>query len=501
MKKIATSFVMCLLFVFVALSPLLMTGCGGKNKLNWDGLSIVGYKNYESIGAVSFAEDGSGSVVSANKKHDNVKLGGKKKDGKFEEVKFEDEDGDVTKQKAKLRHFDAYTRFSFLSFTTNQSCEFVAQNKYKYAVASEEGIFHYGYERTYWEDESETYLFILDNKTGKIYDTREIYKAIAAESLGMLGTITFLNSHTLVDDKCPVDEEFLMVGADAYGAETGKCEYNVFQINFKDKNLEIVYRMNGEQTLNFSGHGREQVVKGDRFGNLFNSTWTYYQKVDGKFVQLEAGATYQLCANDVFYKQKDDKTYYLNRLGEFVEIELEGDLLPTSVKYTSVGVRGAEWLANVGNKMLFAKQSSRYDQEAREVLYTTSILTATLEEGKPWKYTTEAKVVYENGHSDSNATISGTESFVYLVEKGEVFAYNLETEHLQTVESELTFKTLSYNKTYNIVKFVAEDAAGQKVNGYFNQTTAVVGEYVGQVVGLDKVYTILDLENLQGGEQ
>ncbi len=440
MKKNITSLTLCFIFLFSLLTPLLFTGCKDK-RLNWNGLSIANFEDYTGIGAVSFASQSTSKATYADEGHHNgkMKLAGFKEDNSCVEIEFEDDKGNIEKQNAHLLHFDAYTRFTLLSFTTDKNQEFVVSDKYNYRICS--------YRRSSLNSFTlinsgmkyiNSYFFILDNLTGKIYDFYDIIKAMQ-KAIGIKQLdITFSNLDGL--SRTHSDPGHLMTDVKATDYNS-KDEHHVFQISFKENNIEVVQRLNHTQRTNFGGYS-------DKYGNLVNlgpssfadtcSNTLRYQKSNGQFeTKNEEGATFTFGANYIVYMTSNNKTYYLNATGEFEEIDMQDTPIVrlSSIISSSIGESGSGLLYRKGNEIYYKILNTTY---SNSIPYRTcKVIKLTLDETYDWKYSYE-EIYSMEGMETFFATIAQGNN-LYINTNPGLSVYNFITKETTIINSQYIF--------------------------------------------------------------
>lgn len=438
-------------------------------KLNWHGLSIANYKSYSGIGAASFGNKKTASAVAyasnGSSGNDNMKLAGITQDNTCEEISFVNEKGRKVKQKAYLVLFDAYENYTLLGFSTNKDKEFVELNDTR---SLRIGYFDKKI-RFYVDDSLDTvptslldktcYCFILDNNTGKIYDLREVVKAVKNMTKDIFDGFQLYFNY--VEEKI-----FLNVQGNNNGYNSGI----LVRIDFYEQEIKVIEVLNAMQYKNFTNGS---VYELDKYGNVIVED--AYLKLDGTFVDLEKtnNIKYKLGINGVYYKKSGDKTYYLNKNGEFEEIEFDFDILDT-LNYYYTFLRK--------NNIIYAFRS--YNLETR--LYKIK-----LDNDYDWKFTIESEVICDV--SCSSGVIVG--NFVVLFANNDIILYNTETKELTNHTSIYKYMEIKYYRNVNLVRFKAIDTSTRlEVDGYINENGEVeIGDFAGVSFGNTKVYIIKPL--------
>ena len=321
MRKIKY-FLLAFILGLTCFSPLALTGCG--KKLNWNGLSIAGFDDFVSIGAVSFEDK---NIVYADEKNNSpkMKLAGFDADGVCKQITFEDEKGKKSKQKANLLHFDAYENYTIVSFTTNKDIDFVNLDSYYYTYWD---TYYFSLDSNYTTfSKKDCFMFIIDNANGKIYDMRHIVDAVKDVCQYKNVCMNFANlsgvREAMYGSKAYNDPFILLSVQENVDGRTSR---SLCKVDFQDNNVKVAQKMNYTQMQNFN---QSTQVVCDRYGHIFscsglNADLLYvdrYQKLDGTFVEARQDAQYKFGTNSILYMWRNNKTYYLNGNDEFEEID------------------------------------------------------------------------------------------------------------------------------------------------------------------------------------
>ena len=253
--------------------------------LNLHGLRVANFENYAGIGAASFDNGKKTTAVayasggSAGKK--DMNLAGITKDNKCQKIEFENEMGKITKQNARLIHFDAYDKFTLFTLTTNKKYEFVESDKqynnggYSYRYFSE----NFALINQYYEYK-DTSTLILDNETGKIYDMKEIVGVVQKFVNNKFGfEISFFNFDVNQMNNSvniePVGQKSLLMKVFDYSSNTNNNKISIFEAKLTENGVEVKQRMNSIQFDNFTNRSEwdqyvsEVKVSQDIYGNIF----------------------------------------------------------------------------------------------------------------------------------------------------------------------------------------------------------------------------------------
>lgn len=473
MKKVKY-FLLVFVLGLTCFSPLALTGCG--KKLNWNGLSIVGFENFVGIGAVSFEDEKIAHADEGGVPH-KMKLAGFKADEMCEEIRFENEKGKISKQDAHLLHFDAYENCTLVSFTTDKKQDFINYDSCDYTFySSNDFTIHdstsYGYiNKTFHPKNS--FFFIIDNISGKIYDMRDVVKGIEKVCnikdfrFGISGFPGFDGFGTTGYSLNNNNFLMMFITENTNNSETRSY---VCQLSFENNNVKVTLRMNNIQSKNFTS--MTGYVKTDRFGHMFSVMDLYYslqifrcQKPDGLFLELDNDAIYKLGINSILYMQNDNSTYYLNEDSQFVEIDFDFDAIVTRVDNLHF-YDGAAYGSNSSNllKFVFDKQHV-------------------------WKYVSESIALPVGG------TMVGSDNRIYILNDKSIYVYDIDVNTTTKIDSKYEFKNMTYNKNYDQVKFKAVDTSTLlEVDGYFTEEgEIVIGDFEGLKSGLNRVFIVKPL--------
>ncbi len=482
MKKIITALSLCFIFIIMLISPVFFTGCS--NKLNLHGLSIANFEDYTGIGAVNF---GGGSISKAvyadnGRSHaKNVKLAGFN-GGHCEEIKFKDDKGKVKKQKAKLLHFDAYTNFTLFSLTY-KNYNFVGNDDYYYEMLDTNRFSFTGTSEAY----DDSYLYILDHNNGKIYDMAKVYSTIEQMTNLRIAELRFVNLESSFG--CPADPDSLLIKALFY-SENDQPIY-LFQLILEETDIKIVQRMDYAQYKEFDISNTQLYYNNlmDKFGNILPYGFhylglPYFQKADNTIKYINyPNATFKLGANSILYMNNNGEDFYLNKDGEFEKITLTNN----SIQSFNYFIEHSNYAYLYRNKNVLT-----YTQKISKNI---SLVKATLDTNNVSNYTIEEKVIFVSENNDITTYTAIRDNFVYILYNKKFNVYNIETEELTPIESQYEFKSLSYNKNYNQIKFKAIDTTTMmEVDGYFTQDgEIVIGSFDGLSDGLNKVFIVKPL--------
>ena len=487
--KIWISIGTALVFVVACVGTLLAVLLSPK--LRWHGLSIANFDSYVGIGAASFGKSETASAVAyasadgAGKK--DMKLAGITKDDMCLEIEFVNDKGKKVKQNANLVLFDAHDYFSFMVFSVDKNQEFLLKNNYRYSYSyGDSRIGYMNLDNEYWLNGNKNFMFILDNITGKIYDMREVaevfYKTIKPDYKEYLSfTITFSNLEYLGNQ--PSSHNYLMLKLEI-SDNSGWSKFQLWQVLFKENNIEVSQKMNSMQYSNFgSAMGS---VKYDRFGNtiIYMDTNIRIQKADGKFDTKNFGkGSFKFGANSVLYYGVDSKTYYLNKNGEFEEISFDFE------KIFDVSHIMDSFLYKTGNVRYHSFNTNQYgNQYGFENGF--NLVKITLDEQVDWKFTMEAEVI-----SFEWMTLAAREDKVYMLKDKKLYVYDMQSKSTTEFESVYEFKNLAYSRVLDQVQFKAVDKISQlEVDGYFDENGAIhIGDFAGVKKGNNRVYVVKPL--------
>lgn len=471
-------------FVFVASAvAVVLVLVLSPRALNLHGLSVANYENYTGIGAASFDESKGATAVAyasgGKAGKEDMNLAGITKDNKCEKIEFENDNGKITKQNARLIHFDAYDKFTFFTLTTNKKYEFIEKptqtyDNYGYDFDSN-GIFSINNRGYSCKDTS---FLILDNETGKIYDMKEIVKIIEE----VIDVEHFVFSLMNIDDYYemtynvpePVAQNYLLFKVKNY--DNGQEKMQIFQAKLTNGGIEISQRLNNMQTENFlnavNNYGvlyASNFILSDKFGNLFarqmhdGGKFLKYQKTDGTFFECEE-ATYTLGINSIMYKQKDSKIYFMNAKGEFEEIDFDTKIISKEAKFHY----------KHGNVIVVGENNKTYK--------------ITLDNEFDWKYTIEEFLF----STDFDAVAQGDFLYSFNSETKVITKFDMKTSTPEEIDSQYTFKNLTYNKNLDRASFKAVDESTQlEVDGYFDSYGEIhIGDFDSVSIGNNKVYII-----------
>lgn len=474
MKKIAMS--ICMMFVFVCMLPLCATGCKSDKLqgLAWDGYQIEGLNEYVGLGSVAFAQMGAGGMVVANSAKHDTKLAGVTEEGEIEKISFKDKHGAEKQQDARLVHLDVYDNISILGYTTDPDFEYINANEFRYVfekncMAYSEKYKHMGI--TY----KQVSCFIMDNKTGKMFSFEQISRQI--------NELMDNNLNTYAIRKTTKPCWFVARTNDMYSKEY------VFEFDFESGEVEIKLNPNELESLGSLGGM-------DIYGNVYNSDCSKYINTSGEIKYLSSGymKSYNLGQNQILYKVDNDKTYYLNENEEFVEIELEdNDFVATRI------YSGEYHLGKKGNVSYFTTKTYWMDPDTEESLLRTTLAKIVYDEQQPWLYTiAEKNIILETGVGDGIEKyykVVKCNNKVFVADDEDIVVYNIDTKEIKVADSDLRFKDLIYNKTFNQVRFKAVDKNLMvEVDGYFTaDDEVVIGDFAGVTSGLNRVFVVWPL--------
>lgn len=538
-------FVVTLTLVFMfTLSFMQFLGCKKNSVRKWDNLSIANFSEYRALGAGcvdSTAQKGDNSlyVAYAEGKDDagEVKLVGITGTNECEEITFVNEEGEITKQNARLIWFDAYSRYSFACFSTDNDAEYVSEKKlvrdWDYYCLSyriwrnKSGMVSVDYGYDFNNRVSFCgYFFIVDNLTGKIYDVYKVLEKVVSEIDAY--SISFIN----------MENDFDYITCSNERSVNDGYVHELYCINFKDTSLEVERKMDTTQLNNFTegagiNHYSENGLgcfANDKFGNIFqraivNSNGgieiitsfkdgAKYQKASGLFatLSLENDEECFLAINGVVYKTKyanpigtDNNTpikrWYLNENSEFVEINnlekimnayesnsCEKDLLKTSdTTYRLIFNQESEWL-----------------DEQTYYYYSLILQSCTMVGLDDLNITNKEQVVYSKTYlSQDNYSEwrDSVEEFVLfngiLIGKigNEILTININNGNSENLFNDYDIKDYFYSKQLDCLKFTAIDKTTLlEVEGFYNKDGEVtVGEFLTDIASLKKVYSIAPL--------
>lgn len=402
LSKKAKIWIVCsICAIFACVGTFLAIFINQSRSINWHGFTIANYQNYMGIGVANFGDGNSSNVYASSfeDKSGELKLAGITKDNTCEEIEFVKNDGKIQKQNARLIHFDAYDKFTLFTLTTNDDYEFVEEK----LLGGYDYVFTKEYIRM-GENNSISYkdasMFILDHKTGKIYNIQEVMKVAQEMFSTETLSLSFINLNNSNFTK-----QLLLICWKGWDYSGGNNLLGIIQISLTDSGMEVSKRLSDVQLSNWKDNGDVSSVidsiSQDVYGNILKRGRDYYnnkkilayQKNDGYFVTLDYshGETYTLGMNSVFYKQLNDKTYYLNDSGEFEEIEFD------------------EILINVLNTEFYYK-----DGETILCGDDVNIYKMNLDKSNAWKYEVE---IISFPREQSNTTV-GRGNFIYSLNLG-----------------------------------------------------------------------------------
>lgn len=543
MKKrlsIFLSFAIACLFV----SSLMFGGCKSNSIIKWDNLRIANFDNYHALGAgcldVNSQKGEKNLHVAYAEEIDEegeVKLIGITGAGECEEITFVNEEGEISKQNARLIWFDAYTRYSFACFSTEKDAEYVSETKLvkdwdfyclSYEItATESGMVNvsYGYDYIYDNGGFSGYFFIIDNVTGKIYDVAKVLEKVVSEN--KYNKISFINMEK--------DFDYIMCLSEDNRGVVGES-HELYFINFKDTSLEVERKMDVTQVNNFTegetfycNSGMVSHFANDKFGNIFQrvthdgylkviSSFTnglLYQKTSGLFttLSLENDEECFLAINGVVYKTKyaypigtenntPIKRWYLNENSEFVEINnleeimhyaywneyYENDLLKTNdTTYRLILNRESEWLGEQlyyyyslilqSSTMVGVDELSILNKE--QTIYSKTYLSES--NHSEWTDALKEFVLY-------NGIIIGKIG-------NEILTININNGNSENLFNNYDIKDYFYSKHLDCLKFTAIDKNTLlEVEGFYNKDGQVtIGEFPTDMESLKKIYSIAPL--------
>lgn len=517
-KKSILISVISVAVVLAIVLPIVIINVVKKNKrLDWNGYMISGFSDFSAMGAAVIDTDGASSVAYAvdevspigdKKDNHDAHLVGFKNDGSFEKIKFKDEDGKLHSQDAKLIHFDTYKKFSVASFSSDKDLNYVDIGKYGYEFWRSDdpkrplqfildSVYPHDFcengDRTYGYDDSA--FFIIDNETGKIYDIEHIIEKIKDAIYKDVGEVPlFINTINLNNIYNPIEYDYILMGVEFYA--DNKSNYYLFEISFKDNNIEVTQRMNKTQFNNFSfgNRGYESLIYEylycDKYGNIVwmdDSLSHYnYQKTDGTFGQIDKNGTLKLSPNGIFYYQNAE-LQYLNKYGVLESI-------------TNTEIKVLDVFNNIGNsevnyKYLYQKENIIYLAYSNPNVPKHALMKMILSKENDWDYSLEF-VDFNDGKTPSyradGTSVAANGGYLYELTNGVLMKYNIETGEHQEYESKYQFKDLKYNKKLSQVTFMAVDKTTMtEVEGYFDENNEIViGDFKDVNRGLNRVYVV-----------
>ena len=507
---------------------------------NWDNLSISNFSNYRALcaGCVeSSAKKGDNSlyVAYAEGKDDagEVKLVGITGTNECEEITFVNDKGEITKQNARLIWFDAYTRYSFVCFSTDSDAEYVSEIKHErksaydtlsYTITSgattsgDTGTVNvnYGYRPTSSVVTFRGYFFIIDNVTGKIYDVAIILKESKYHGISL--------------ENMENDFDYIMFLP--HGAKK-----EIYFINFDNTNLYVEKRINETQYNNLMGEHSSRVIRNDRFGNIFPTPLTIkstfsdgdkYQKIDGTFATLSVENNEEcfMAINDIVYKTKYTnpmgtenntpiKRWYLNENSEFIEIKNLEKIMSHEYEEFS---REEDILKayDTTYRLLFNKEEETgYDggqvthqMKCDFVLHSCQMMGVTdleVVNKEQVVYSKTYKVYGGSYYSIFNEYTAlwadGVKDFVFfngiVIGKvgDEIITVNTNDGSTVSIFGNYDIKDYYYSKQLDCLKFTAIDKTTLlEVDGFYNKDGKVsVGELPTDMASLKKIYSIAPL--------
>lgn len=465
--------------VFVASVVAVLLVCLLPKSINLHGLKISNFENYSGIGAASFGKSAENVAYAAsdNVAKDKLNLAGITKNNKCEKIEFENEKGKITKQNARLIHFDAYDKFTLFTLTTNKNHEFVEFDDYSRDYIE----YSFNYNSFYLTSDpsadysyKDTSTFILDNETGKIYDMKEVVKGVGElldydkPSISLFGLFDSSKMQAGGKKYEPIGQKSILLKASAPDGKGGN-EFSIFQASLTDDGLKISQRINAMQFKNVfesQGLGTDSsevyynlntLIQQDIFGNIFIRNYNYpnqfymCQKNDGTFFDIFGC---EMGVNSVMYHGNS----YINAQGEFEEIELNSPIVNNDSK-------------------VYAKRGN--------VIFAGNY-KITLDEKKPWLFSLETLAITDDGVMQGD--------FFYRLDTvtGALSKYNMTTHETTVVDSQYEFKNLKYHKNLDRVLFKAVDTTSMlEVDGYFDDNGKIfIGDFNSINFEKSKVYII-----------
>ena len=464
------------------ISPMFFTGCSKKISLH--GASIANFENYTGIGAVSFGGSSTSKAVYADNGEtykNNIKLAGFNNDT-CEEIEFINKHGQKQTQKAKLLHFDAYTNFTLFSLTY-KNYGFIGYDDYYYEML-DTNRFSFTSTSDAYDD---SYLFILDHNNGKIYDMANVYNSIQDMTNLRISELRFINLESSFG--CPADPDSLLIKAHFYGEESNPIY--LFQLLLEEDDIKIIQRMDYEQYQEFDISNTQLYYNNfmDKFGNILPYGFhymglPYFQKADNtiKYVNYPE-ATFKLGANSILYMNNNGENFYLNKDGNFEKITLVNNSIQSFNYFTELS--NYAYLNRNKNVLTYTQKSSG----------DISLVKVTLDAKNISNYTIEEKVIFAPENKSISTYTAIRDNFVYILHNKKFNVYNIETGEMESIDSQYEFKSLSYNKNYNQIKFKAIDTSTMlEVDGYFTESgEIIIGSFEGLSDGLNKVFIVKPL--------
>ena len=388
LKKVNRAFILALAMCLI-ISPLFfMSACGMPN---YDNLVISNWENYTGLGVGTVSDGSSSSTtlslssVSASSGSKKGRLFGVNKDGNYEEITFGNENGSTTQQTMNIVNFKTTELFTFVQFRTDEMTsigDFYSQPPY------------------------ENYpLYLIDNKTGKMYNLGEQFNVIH---------IAHLN-------------ELVTSNAKAYMVAStleNRLEEKLFSFEIENGQLKISELFDTE-TLNGS-----YLV--DNYDNVFIGDWSADNQLDSTFIYKDGqlkNFEYSIfkAANGLVYSE--DECQVVNAQGEK---ENSTCTLPTKEYFYNTDL-----ITTIGN----TKYYLIYDTYTR---FCDSVAKIT--------YLDETNFMYQKiDLQDYTEKYVIANDRVYFLDNNEIFYVNCDTGEKTTLRANYAFSNIYSDNQGNII--------------------------------------------------